>query len=179
MLDRIDAWLREGGYSGNPVQMYLAGGMALNYYCGSRYTEDVDATFSARLLVPSRDLAIDYLRRDGSPSTLYFDANDNDTFALMHPDYRDDSIPWDGIGNEKRLIQLRVLTPVDLAVSKISRSSTQDLEDIRQLASLAVFTTAELMARALEALDYYVGNTIWVRGTIKRICEALDGKRPM
>lgn len=179
MLDRIDAWLREGGYSGNPVQMYLAGGMALNYYCGSRYTEDVDATFSARLLVPSRDLAIDYLRRDGSPSTLYFDANYNDTFALMHPDYRDDSIPWDGIGNEKRLIQLRVLTPVDLAVSKISRSSTQDLEDIRQLASLAVFTTAELMARALEALDYYVGNTIWVRGTIERICEALDGKRPM
>jgi hypothetical protein len=179
MLDRIDAWLREGGFSGNPVQMYLAGGMAVNYYCGSRYTEDVDATFSARLLVPSRDLAIDYLRHDGSPSTLYFDANYNDTFALMHPDYRDDSIPWDGIGNENRLIQLRVLTPVDLAVSKISRSSTQDLEDIRQLASLGVFSAVDLKTRAFEALDFYVGNTIWVRGTIERICETLDGKRPL
>ena len=26
--------------------MILAGGMAVNYYCGTRYTEDVDAVFS-------------------------------------------------------------------------------------------------------------------------------------
>ena len=170
MLDRIDAWLRDGGYAGSPVEMYLAGGMAVNYHCGSRYTEDVDATFSARLLVPAKELAIGYVRQAGVHATLYFDANYNDTFALMHPDYREDSVEWLGIGNESRLVRLRVLNPLDLAVSKISRSSEQDLEDIRLLASSGFFTADQLRERALEALDYYVGNTAWVRDTVERVC---------
>lgn len=169
MLDRIDAWLREGGYSGKPVRMYLAGGMAVNYHCGTRYTEDVDATFSARLLLPASEMTVDYLRKDGTPSLLYFDANYNDTFALMHPDYRAESVEWQGIGNESRLVHLFVLNPLDLAVSKISRSSNQDLADIQSLASLGLFTRDQLQAHALEALDYYVGNTDWVRATIEKL----------
>jgi hypothetical protein len=174
MLARIDAWLREGGYEGRPVRMFLAGGMAVNYHCGSRYTEDVDATFSARLLLPAREMTVDYVRSDGTPALLYFDANYNDTFALMHPDYRDDALEWTGIGNEDRLVHLYVLTPIDLAVSKISRSSEQDLEDIRSLAEASGFSSDELRGRALEALDYYVGNTVWVRDTIERVCDSLD-----
>jgi len=65
---------------------------------------------------------------------------------------------------------LFVLTPLDLAVSKISRFSPQDREDIALLASRRFFTAAELRGRALEALQYYVGNTAWVRGTIERVC---------
>lgn len=56
MLDKIDAVLQSGGYRGEPVKMYLAGGMAVNYWCGSRYTEDVDASFSKRVLLPYADL---------------------------------------------------------------------------------------------------------------------------
>lgn len=174
MLDRIDAWLRDGDYTGQPMRMYLAGGMAVNFHCGTRYTEDVDATFSARLLLPSREMTVDYVRQDGTPSLLYLDANYNDSFALMHPDYRDDSIEWEGIGNDSRLVHLHVLNPLDLAVSKISRSSTQDLEDIRALAALRVFTSAELRERAFEAVDYYVGNTAWVRDTIEKVCAEIS-----
>lgn len=173
MLDRIDTWLREGGYVGKPVKMFLAGGMAVNYHCGSRYTEDVDATFSARLLLPAREMTVDYVRNDGTEALLYFDANYNDTFALMHPDYREDSVTWEGIGNETRLVQLLVLNSLDLAVSKISRSSSQDLEDIRSLAQETRFTAEALRERALEALDYYVGNTVWVRDSIERVCRSL------
>lgn len=173
MLDRIDAWLRDGGYTGHPVQMFLAGGMAVNFHCGTRYTEDVDATFSARLLLPARQMTVDYVRNDGTPALLYFDANYNDTFALMHPDYREESVDWEGIGNESRLVRLRVLNPLDLAVSKISRSSSQDLEDIRALSSLGLFTRDELRARAFEALDFYVGNTVWVRDTIEKVCSGI------
>lgn len=36
MLDKIDATLRDNEYQGEPIRMYLAGGMAVNYYCGSR-----------------------------------------------------------------------------------------------------------------------------------------------
>jgi len=173
MLDKLDSHLRAGGYEGRPVQMYLAGGMALHYHCGSRYTEDVDASFSARILVSSRNLTVDYLREDGKASSLYFDANYNDTFALMHPDYRDNAIEWIGIGNELRKVQLYVLTPLDLAVSKISRFSPQDREDILLLARSAFFTAEALRGHALEALDCYVGNTRWVRGTLDLLCEEI------
>jgi hypothetical protein len=43
LLDQMDASIRKGGYDGPRITMYLAGGMAVNFYCGSRYTEDVDA----------------------------------------------------------------------------------------------------------------------------------------
>jgi hypothetical protein len=174
MLQKLHAYLHDGGYSGPPIRMFLAGGMAVHFHCGTRYTEDVDASFSARVLFPTEDLTVDYIRQDGTPSALYFDANYNDGFALMHPDYRDDSVPWQGIGNEDRLVHLYVLNPVDLAVSKISRFGEQDRSDIRALARAGYFNSNQLRQRATEALDYYVGNLDYVRTSIQLICEELD-----
>lgn len=174
MLDKLDGFLRSGGYSGEPVRMYLAGGMALHFHCGSRYTEDVDASFSERLLVPAQDLTVDYLREDGTPSSLYFDANYNDTFALMHPDYRANAQKWDGIGNESRLVQLFILNPLDLAVSKLSRFSPQDRSDILLLASHRLFTSVELRSQAAEALEFYVGDRSWLMHNIEDVCEAMS-----
>jgi hypothetical protein len=170
MLDELDSSLRLGGYTGAPVSMYLASGMAVHYHCRTRYTEDVDASFSARLLVSAKDLAVDYVREDGSPSTLYFDANYSDAFALLHPDHRENSVAWEGLNSETRTVQLRVFSPLDLAVSKTSRFSQQDHGDILALADRAFFTSSDLRAHAEEALEYYVGNTSSVRGTIDLIC---------
>ena len=174
MVDKLDQWLREGNYSGDPVDMYLAGGMAMHFHCGVRYTEDVDASFSRRLLVPANQLVVDYEREEGVASTLYFDANYNDTFALMHPDYRENAVEWSGIGSDHSLIKLRVLTPVDLAVSKISRYSEQDRQDILTLAEKELFTVDELRKHAEEALDYYVGNLETIRLTIDLLCKEIS-----
>ena len=171
MLNRLDRHLRDGGYEGAPVQMYLAGGMAVHFHCGSRYTEDVDASFSKRMLVPVNDLTVDYVREDGSPSALYFDANYNDTFALMHPDYRQDSVEWAGLGGG--LVRLRVLNPLDLAVSKLSRYSEQDREDVLLLARQRYFTADELRGRALAALDYYVGDSRWIRLILDQLADEI------
>jgi hypothetical protein len=157
MLDKIDAVLRDGGYRGEPVKMYLAGGMAVNYWCGSRHTEDVDASFSKRVLLPYNELVINYTRSDGTKTFIYFDSNYNTSFALLHEDYEDDSLEWEGIGNEHRLVHLYVLNPIDLAVSKIARFTDRDREDIRMLASCGLINAAEVKARAEEALSYYVG----------------------
>jgi hypothetical protein len=116
MLDRMDASLRDAGYSGPPVEMFVAGGIAVNYYCGSRYTEDVDASFSRRFVLP-KNLNVNYRRRDGTEAFIYFDANYNTSFALMHEDFEAHARPWEGIGNESRLLHLLVLSPLDLAVS--------------------------------------------------------------
>lgn len=173
MLDKLDSFLRSGNYSGEPIRMFLAGGMAMHFHCGSRYTEDVDASFSARLLVPANELTVDYEREDGFPTTLYFDANYNDTFALMHPDYRGDAVEWEGIGNESRLVHLYVLMPLDLAVSKLSRFSPQDREDILILARRGLFNTTDLRQRAAEALEFYVGDPKWLRLNIDDVCESV------
>lgn len=157
MLDRMDASLRAGGYEGSPVIMYLAGGVAVNYYCGTRYTEDVDASFSRRFVLP-KDLTVNYRRRDGSEAFIYFDHNYNTSFALLHEAFEDDAKEWEGIGNETRRVCLRVLSPLDLAVSKVSRFSEQDRADIRALGAEGLFTVEEFRERAGEAMRDFVGD---------------------
>ncbi|WP_052362163.1 DUF6036 family nucleotidyltransferase [Geminisphaera colitermitum] len=158
ILDRLDASLRESGYDGEPVAMYLADGLAVNYYCGSRYTGDIDASFSHRFLLPADGLITDYALADGEKRFLYFDYNYTDVFALMHECHQEDSIEWAGIGNERRKIHLRVLAPLDLAVSKIARFSEQDRADIRDIARACQLRPEALRQRAEEALADFIGN---------------------
>lgn len=157
IVERIDQSVRESGYTGVPISMYLAGGLAVNYYCGTRYTEDIDASFSRRLILP-KNLEVTYTKPGGVEGFIYFDENYNTSFALLHQDFERDSNDWSGIGNDRRLVQLRVLAPVDLAVSKIARFSDQDREDIRALAAGGLVTAEGLRQRALEATGNYIGN---------------------
>ena len=156
MLDRMDASLRADHYAGERVRMYLAGGLAVNYYCGSRYTEDVDASFSRRFLLP--EIVVPYRRRDGAETFIYLDHNYNTSFALLHHDFEARTREWEGIGNEQRLIQLRVFSPLDLAVSKLARFSDQDCEDIETLAAEGYFKVGEFRAHALDAMGNFIGD---------------------
>lgn len=177
ILDALDQSLRSGGYKGDPVRMYLAGGLAVNFYCGSRYTEDVDAFFSKRLILPATGLDVPYRRRDGKPGLLYLDRQYNPTLGLEHRDAEKDSIEWEGIGNERRLIQLRVLAPVDLAISKVSRLSQDDYADILALSNQGFFSPDEFKRRGEEALAMYAGNDTEIRLSILRLAaEMLPSK---
>ena len=117
-----------------PLRVYLAGGMAVHLYTGSRVTTDVDAEFGSRIFVPS-DLVVDITLEDGARESVHFDTNYNATFALMHEDYLDDAIPLD-LGLEN--IHLHVVSPLDLAVSKIARFAAIDREDIATLVRLGL-----------------------------------------
>ena len=174
MLDGLDEMLRGCRLEDGAVKMHLAGGMAVHYYCGTRYTEDVDATFSRRLMLPYKKLSVDYLREDGKPASIYLNPNYNDTFAVMHPDCQEDAVEWEGIGNERRAVKLFVLAPVDLAVSKIARFSPQDRDDIASLGRAGLVTADALRTRATEALDYYVGDTIWIKRNLDDACASLQ-----
>lgn len=172
MLDRMDASLQEGGYTGEPIKMYLAGGLAVNYYCGTRYTEDVDASFSHRFVIP-RNLTVNYRRPDGTDAFIYFDHNYNPSFALLHDDFEQDSREWAGIGNEARKVELRVLSPIDLAISKIGRFSPRDREDIIALAAERFFTDRQLRTRALEAVANFIGNKDTLLNSIEIVCKEM------
>jgi len=135
------------------LTVYLADGMAVHLYTAKRVTTDVDAEFSGRIIIPN-DLMVEVTLEDGSPQVIYLDTNYNSTFALMHEDYQDDAIPVD-LGLEH--IQVRVLSPVDLAVSKIARLADNDREDIHELVRLGLTTADEIDQRAKSALEGYIG----------------------
>jgi hypothetical protein len=175
LLDQMDASIRKGGYDGSPITMYLAGGMAVNFYCGSRYTEDVDAFYTRR--VHMGPCEVSYRHRDGNPSFLYLDNNYNPTFGLLHENHDRDAVEWTGIGNEKRKIHLYVLSPVDLAVTKISRFSTQDREDVLALACAGLFSADELRSRATEALGDFIGDRAPVMTGIELICGQISSAK--
>ncbi|MDZ7914348.1 MAG: DUF6036 family nucleotidyltransferase [Rhodococcus sp. (in: high G+C Gram-positive bacteria)] len=141
-----------------PVKMYLAGGVAVNFYTGSRPTRDVDASFSRRLLLPPfNELVVPYTGPDGEVRSLYLDLNYNTSFAVVHEDAELDSWLVQGAQFENRKIELRVFAPVDLAVSKLARFADNDQADIAALARERLFSPKQLKDRADDALRYYVG----------------------
>lgn len=150
-----------------PLTVYLAGGMAVHLYTASRVTTDVDAEFAGRVLLP-QDVLVDVVLEDGTPQVIYLDTNYNPTFALMHEDYQEDSIPVD-LGLDQ--IQVRVLSPVDLAVSKIARLADNDREDIRALVATGLTSADEIEERATSALGGYVGGIEMLRLNLRDTLE--------
>lgn len=143
----------------SPVNVYLAGGMAVHLYTASRVTTDVDAEFGSRIFIPN-DLIVEVTLEDGTREALYFDTNYNSSFALMHEDYLTDAIALD-MGVEQ--IRLHVLSPLDLAVSKIARFAENDQEDIADLVRHGLTTADEIDQRATSALGGYVGGLAMLR----------------
>lgn len=137
----------------SPLNVYLAGGMAVHLYTANRVTTDVDAEFGGRVYLPN-DLMVDVTLEDGTQQVVYLDTNYNSTFALMHEDYLEDAIPID-LGVHQ--IRMYVLSPVDLAVSKIARFADNDKEDIAALVRLGLTNADEIEHRATSALVGYIG----------------------
>ena len=78
----------------------------------------------------------------------------------MHEDYLDDAIALDmGVPQ----IRLYVLSPLDLAVSKIARFADNDKEDIAGLVRLGLTTANEIEQRATQAMAGYVGGLPMLR----------------
>lgn len=152
-----------------PVRMYVAGGAALHLYTGQRLSDDIDASFSHRIALPE-DLDVAYEGADGTAQLLYFDRQYNDTLGLLHEDAYDESRSFALEGVDPAVLDVRLLTPLDLAVSKLSRFSDQDRDDILALARLKLIDSATLRNRATDALSNYVGDTARVQGAIEVAC---------
>ncbi len=169
---RIAASLANLPASVLPIRMYVAGGAALHFYTGERVSADIDATFSHRIALPD-GLDVAYRDPDGAARLLYFDRQYNDTLGLMHEDAHQDSLPLVLDTVDAKILDIRLLTPVDLAVSKLGRFSSQDRADIESLARRGLVSAGALEARALEALSGYVGDIQRLRGNIATATAAI------
>ena len=150
-----------------PIEMYVAGGAALHFFTGARMTDDVDAVFNRKLLVPS-DLAVIYRDAGGKARSVYFDASYNESYALLHEDAHQDAARLGLAGIEGA--RIFVLQPVDLAVSKLARFAEIDRKDILRLAQDGLITSRELRQRAEAALPGYVGNADSLRTSLDIAC---------
>ena len=142
---------------GLPVRMYVAGGAAMHLCTGERVSEDIDAVFSRRMALPE-NLEVAYRDADGAARLLYFDRQYNDTLGLLHENAQKDSVPLSLDGVNPRIIDVCLLSPLDLAVSKIGRLSDQDRDDIALLVRRGLVRPAKLRKRAKEAAAEYVGD---------------------
>jgi hypothetical protein len=158
-----------------PLNVYLAGGMAVHLYTGARVTMDVDAEFCGRVHLPA-NLSIDLVLDDGTPHVIYLDTNYNAMFGLLHEDYQAAAHPLD-LGTTQ--LRVHLLSPVDLAVSKIARFVDTDQEDIAALVRHGLTTADEIERRALGALGGYVGGQTFLKYNLRDAIDlAKDIERP-
>ena len=157
-----------------PVAAYVAGGAALHFYTGSRVSNDIDARVMARLLLDPQDLQVAYRDQDGHARLLYFDTQYNDSFALLHERAYDEALPITLPGVDARRLDVRLLTPLDLAVSKLARLSEQDRLDILALTRAGLISAKALRRRASQALPDYVGNLERIRNSIDIVCRLVE-----
>jgi hypothetical protein len=165
LVNRISGSLARLPKRALPIRMYVAGGAALHMYTGERVSRDIDATFSRRIALPE-NLEVAYRDADGAARLLYFDRQYNDMFGLLHEDAQDDSVPLAIEGIDPDILEVRLLSALDLAVSKLGRFSSQDRDDIAALARHKLINSSKLRQRAEEALVGCVGDTTRVQGSI-------------
>ena len=176
VVSRIQQTLRGSRPGVFPIRMYVAGGAALHLLTGARVSEDVDAVFSRRVLL-SEEIEVSYRDADGRARLLYLDRNYNDTLGLLHEDAHKDARPIDIPGIDKKLIEVRILAPIDLAVSKLSRFADQDRDDVLLLAKEGLIDSASLRKRAEQALVGYVGDLNSVRNSIDIACRLIESAK--
>jgi hypothetical protein len=160
-----------------PLRIYIAGGAAAFLHAGSRASRDIDATFSLRVHLPA-DLEESYLDREGNPASVYLDATYNDTLGPLHEDALHDAEPLELPGLDRHKLDVRVLAPVDLAVSKLGRFEAHDRDDIVAMARAGLIDADAFKHRAVEALDYYVGHPAAPRMNLKDALKLIRANTP-
>lgn len=173
VIEKIVSRLKDVNPKLLPIKLYVAGGAALHLHTGSRVSVDIDGVFSRRVVIDD-PLEASYRDADGRARLLYLDRNYNDTLGLMHEDAQGDSQRVDIPGNNGKILEVRVLKPLDLAVSKLSRFSGQDREDIELLAREKLIDAKSLRKRAEEAIGGYVGDTAALKTSIDLACRLVD-----
>lgn len=153
---RVDALLAGTFHTENKLKAYLGGGAAAYMYAGVRPSYDIDCEFDSRRIIIPDDVFVPYTDADGKPRMVFFDRNYTPQFAMMHEDYQQDSRLVLPACFER--IELRVFSPVDLCVSKISRLGETDIFDIQTIVRHGYCTPQEIRIRAQEALVGAIGD---------------------
>jgi len=187
MFRAIEMELTLEGASPGAVQVIVFGGCAVHLYTHHRVSTDVDAEIycaNTQDTLRLRTLLAEFPEQffdeqSGRVMELNYDLQYNTSFGPLHEDYWERSLPLEEFPLESAL-HLHVAAPIDIAISKLSRATDQDVDDIMALLRAGFIVTAELRQLALQAIDMYVGNKEPPRSILTNILhdylETADGE---
>lgn len=160
MFENLDSWLKEN-YQNLPhhaVKVYLFGGCAMHLHTGTRTSNDVDAQLqSISILQPIHTIekaiqSVDFDDESGLPRSLDWDGGFNLSIAPIDPDYEERAILIHT--TKSNLVDLYLVSAVDIAVSKLGRLESVDRTDIKTLYQQGLFTEEEFIQATTEATKY-------------------------
>lgn len=151
---------------------YIFGGCAFHIHTNARGSNDIDVEFNAAKWMASSEVMINkpsIVYMNGVVErTLAFDAKFNTMLGPLHEDYQDDAILLQRNYLDSPL-WVYVVTPEDLATSKLGRYSERDRDDILTLLELKKMSVDSFYKRATEAISYYVGNKTTVSSYLNQV----------
>jgi len=160
-------------YIDGQFKAYIFGGAAVHMYTNHRSSHDVDVEFTEYLpAFKDEDVVVMYLDRDAKSKQLTFDDNFTPVLGLLHEDYIDDAVPF--MTEKGDVLWVYLVSPLDLAVSKLARFADHDFDDIKALARAGLVGAESLRERAEFALGAYVGDTVTVSTNIRLAVDAVS-----
>lgn len=136
-----------------PIKAYLTGGGAVHYYSNSRVSDDIDLIMQYAVKIPE-DLFVVWLNDKGTLEQVHYDYNYNSTFGLLHENYEDRATHMITIEDK---LEIKLLSPEDLIISKLIRFAQNDEEDIQNLINTGKVNKELLYELAQDAISVGVG----------------------
>lgn len=153
-----------------PVNAYIVGGAAVHFHTNLRVSNDIDSILSHAVKLPD-DLVVPWVDKDGNIQQLSYDYTYNSSFGLMHEDYDKRAVLIKTI-DEK--LNIYILDSLDLIISKISRFSDSDEDDIRALIKIKDIDRIELYNLASDAIKIGIGFPKSIRTHLDWVMEMYD-----
>ncbi|SFK54465.1 hypothetical protein [Methylophaga sulfidovorans] len=161
------------------IRAYIINDSALYLYTKQAKPLSIEICFSERLIIPEGmvETYLDELETDMKKQlkTIRLDRSYHDGAGLLHPDYKNDSSFICHAANTDK-IALYVISPLDLAVSKLARYYDGGDLAIKKLADMGFFNRSEFESRAKETLDSYIGDKKLIFSGIRDATEYFSSK---
>lgn len=152
LFDGVAAGIPDGSPK---IKAYIAGGTAVHWWLRSRSTDDVDASFSHKLIMAGD--AVVYYEDENGRHAVELDRQYNPTFGLEHETTQERAVSAMGLLGGGDKIDVFILAPVDIVLSKLARWAEVDQDDARDLGAAGLVDPDELAALAEDAMLSAVG----------------------
>ena len=140
------------------VKAFIFGGCAFHIHTNARGSNDIDAEIQAIQQLKKHDIVlflenndVEYLDDNNLETNLEFDRSFNTSLASVDPDYPERAIPL--VANS--IVEVYLVSGLDLAISKLARLSDRDIEDIKELYLNGKFSLEAFKKSANNAEMYY------------------------
>ena len=160
LFQELEEWIsaNHANLPNGAVKAFIFGGCAFHIHTNARGSNDIDAEIQAIQLLKKQDILlflanndVEYLDDNNLETNLEFDSGFNTSLASIDPDYDERVIPL----ISDSIVEVYLVSGLDLAISKLARLSDRDIEDIKELYLKGKFSLEEFKKSANNAKDYY------------------------